>query len=111
MPESHLVLVLEPSHIHALSLETTFKQERVCNPVRVLRNDYELRCYLEGAGVYSDRELFPLPSLLLFDFSDSLAAINILEWLGENGYLDWFPAMGSAIIMQTLFCRWVSTKA
>ena len=94
MVESHSVLVLEPSTANALSLETAFYEQQVCNPVRILRNGYELRSYLKGAGQYANREVFPIPSLLLLDFSDATTAVNLLEWLRDRGYLDHFPVIG-----------------
>ena len=91
---SHFVLVLEPSTANAQALETAFNQQHVCNPTRILRNGYELRSYLNGAGQYANRELFPIPSLLLLDFSDATTAINLLEWLRDRGYLNEFPVIG-----------------
>jgi len=92
--DSHFVLVLEPSHIAARQLEAAFHDCKVCNPTRVLRNVYELRSYLTGAGLYSNRELFPEPSLLLLDFNDPGAAVNQLKWLKDRQCFNRFPVIG-----------------
>ena len=94
MSDSRLILLVEPSSADAISLETAFRKQHLPHPVRVLRNTYELRSYLNGAGIYADRVLFPLPSLLLLDFSEPMTAINTVEWLEQQGYLSRFAVIG-----------------
>ena len=94
MSEAHFILIVEPNIGDALYLEAAFRLHTVRHPARVLRNGYELRSYLKGAGVYANRELFPLPSLLLLCFCEAIPAINMLEWLRDSGYLDHFPVIG-----------------
>ena len=94
MSESRLILILEPKNEHARVLEWAFERASVRNPGRVVRTEDELRTYLRGAGVYGNRELFPMPSLLLVAFGAPSTDLALIRWLRDEKYLDRFPLVG-----------------
>ncbi len=94
MPDSRFILIYEPNIRDALFLEDTFGQLELAHPIRVVRHGSELRSYFSGAGIYANRENFPIPSLLILNLSQSLTAVNVLEWLGPLGFMDDFPVIG-----------------
>ena len=52
----------------------------------------EAIAYLEGAGAYSDRSKFPLPSLILLDLKlPKKSGLEILEWLKSRTNLRKIP--------------------
>lgn len=54
----------------------------VANPLQVVSNGEELIAYLKGEGIYSNRELFPIPSLIFLDLKMPYRdGIDILKWL------------------------------
>lgn len=65
----------EPTNIllaedNKMDIELTldaFRQSRLNNKINVVRNGEEALSYLLGEGIYSDREKYPLPGLVLLD--------------------------------------------
>jgi CheY-like chemotaxis protein len=90
MNNSKLVILVEPELKEVLLFEWAMKRLHVRNPVRVMQKTRELREYLEGEGPYSNRELFPLPRVILLDLDlPGLEAASFLHWLrNESGCRD-----------------------
>jgi len=106
--QPQFTLVFEPNTRDALLLEEALKQENLTFPARVLRHASELQSYLVGAGIYSNRELYPMPTLLLLDFCEGVTSTPLLEWLGNRRFLDQFAVIGmgshmSAHVLQIAF--------
>lgn len=55
------------------------------NPFRAVQNIEQLRRYLEGTGVYRNRELFPVPGLILLDLDSKFNGVEtFLQWLRNS---------------------------
>ena len=62
--------------------------------VFVCRNTSEARAYLLGAGMYSDRQKFPFPEVIVSDVrigEDS--GVHFLQWLREIPHLQEIPVI------------------
>ena len=65
--ENAVVLLVEESIGELYTFEKALRHGGFRNPVRIVRHAQEARCYLEGVGVYGNREAYPLPSLILIN--------------------------------------------
>lgn len=69
---------------------------RVVNPLHVVTNGEEVIAYLKGDGIYSDRQHFPIPSLIFLDLKMPFAdGIDVLKWIKTQ------PAFDCRIIILT----------
>jgi CheY-like chemotaxis protein len=51
-------------------------------PVRIVVSSKEVIAYLEGHGLYADREVFPYPGLILLDLRmQEMNGFELLQWL------------------------------
>jgi CheY-like chemotaxis protein len=95
MNNSKLVVLVEPELKEVLLFEWAMKRLHVRNPVRVMQKTRELREYLEGEGPYRNRELFPLPRVILMDLDlPGLEAANFLYWLRHESDCGDIPLIG-----------------
>jgi len=55
------------------------------NPLQAVQNVPAAIQYLEGADIYADRSLFPLPSIILIDLHmPEKDGFELLEWLRDR---------------------------
>jgi DNA-binding NarL/FixJ family response regulator len=95
MNNSKLIVMVEPKLKEVLLFEWAIKRLHVRNPVRVMKNTAELRGYLDGQGPYANRELFPLPAIVLLDLDlPGLEAANFLCWLRSDSTCKKLPVVG-----------------
>jgi CheY-like chemotaxis protein len=80
------ILVGEDDPDDVLLLKRVFNLCRVSNPITVVPDGKEVIAYLSGAGQYADRNLHPLPAMLLLDlFMQPVTGIEVLQWIRNNG--------------------------
>ena len=73
----------------ATSLQQVLKRVGVANPVFEVSDGDEAIAYLSGAGMFCDREKFPIPSVLLLDLKmHKKSGFEVLEWLKGQPQLD-----------------------
>jgi CheY-like chemotaxis protein len=78
-PRHFLVVENDPSQ--AAMLDQAFSSVPDCGTVAVARNVSEAKAYLKGAGFYSNRSKFPLPSAILCSFRlDGDSGVDLLAW-------------------------------
>lgn len=95
MNEQKLILVVEHDADEVFLFERALKKLGVINPIRVLRYADEAKCYLSGIGGYANRELFPLPALLILDLDlPSQSGMELVDWIRRNRRLDQVPIVG-----------------
>jgi CheY-like chemotaxis protein len=68
----------------ALFMQVMVKSGRN-NPVIVVRDGDEAIAYLKGEGKFSDREKFPVPSILMLDLKmPRVSGFQVLEWIRQQ---------------------------
>jgi CheY-like chemotaxis protein len=73
-----LLLVHEPADREFLKKEL---QSRLENPITTVQTVYEAMDYLQGTGLFADRDRSPFPILLLLDLQiPDTTGFSILEW-------------------------------
>lgn len=56
--------------------------------VKTVQNGQEAICYLAGQGIYADRQLYPLPSLVLLDVRmPQKSGFEVLDWIRQHSTL------------------------
>lgn len=75
------ILVAEDREDDLELLKHMFKKFRVRNPIQVVDTVEKATAYLNGQGIYADRQTYPFPILLLVDLhlGDGGTGLNILR--------------------------------
>jgi len=79
------ILVAEDDPSDALLLERAFSKVSVNVPIHFVRDGQEVIDYLQGVAPFDNREIYPLPKLLVLDLSmPRLNGFEVLMWLRRN---------------------------
>lgn len=78
--EKFLVLIVIDSEEESFFLERALRQSSRFHVIGSVRNGEEAIAYLSGGGTYADRQLWPLPHVLLMEFSDVSGGKEVIEW-------------------------------
>jgi len=88
----HHFLVVENNPDDAFLITRAFKKVPHCGTLSLARNTSEAKAYLAGAGMYSDRRLYPVPSAILSDFSmEGETGVQLLAWMKKDPELSRIP--------------------
>ena len=82
-PRSHgaHILVADDSDSDRFFLLRAFTASGIKNPVRLLDTGAEVMLYLQGAGKYSDRQLYPFPRIIFIDLQmPPPNGFEVLRW-------------------------------
>ena len=78
-------LVVENDPNDAFLITRALKNFGTCGESAVCRNPSEAKDYLRGAGMYSNREVYPLPNVILTDLRmGSESGMELVEWVREQ---------------------------
>jgi two-component system, response regulator len=90
--KAHHFLLVENDAQEAAILNNAFAAIPDCGTVAIARNVSEAKAYLRGAGIYSDRDKFRLPSTILSSLQvagDS--GVDLLAWVKTDEELRRIP--------------------
>jgi len=63
-------------------MKTMFRRSHILNPLQCVRTVQDAICYLKGEGMYSDRTIYPFPTLLFVDLHlGDGSGFDILRWI------------------------------
>src|SRR6185436_5858453 len=80
--EASPILVVEDDENHAFFIRRAFARVGLLNPTHFVDDGDQAIAYLKGEGRYSNREEFPLPSLMLLDLKmPNTDGFGVLEWV------------------------------
>lgn len=92
--DRRLVLVVEDNADDVLLLQRAFQKAELVNPIQVLTDGQQAVEYLTGEGKYSDRDLYPLPAVILVDLKlPKLSGFELLARLREYPDLRRIPTV------------------
>jgi CheY-like chemotaxis protein len=82
MLQDQFILLVEDDPNDTLLIERAFQKAGLKDVLRIVRDGEQAIDYLKGAGQYANRELYPLPFLLLLDLKMPGAdGFEVLQWL------------------------------
>jgi CheY-like chemotaxis protein len=83
-PKTHTFLIVENDPNDAFLIRRALSSGKCGNPV-LCRNASEAKSYLKGAGMYQNRDKFPIPDLILTDLRmDDESGIELVEWIRQQ---------------------------
>ena len=80
--EQAVILVVDDRDDDLVIIKKAFEKARVVNPIITVQGGEEAIQYLKGEGDYSNRDEYPLPSLVLLDLKmPKVDGFEVLEWI------------------------------
>lgn len=90
----HTVLLVDSDTDQAHFTRLALQRVGVITPVQLARDGEEAIAYLSGAGDFGDRELHPLPMLMLLDLKlPHISGVGLLSWLRDQPALRRLPVV------------------
>jgi len=94
MKQIYCLLVAEDDENDVFFLKRALQQADVKNPLHVVHDGQEAIENLAGAGKFSDRAQYPLPSLLILDLKmPRKTGMEVLAWLNASPGLRNLPVV------------------
>jgi CheY-like chemotaxis protein len=88
------ILLAEDREDDIILLQRAFKEGGIRYPLYIVRDGEEAISYLAGFGRYSNRELYPLPALLLLDLTLPVTdGFEVLRWIRSRPELSDLPVV------------------
>ena len=89
MPNYSLILLVGDRPDDVDLIQRACEQSGIARTIRALQDGAEAMDYLCGAGNYSDRREYPLPSLVLLDLNvPSGSGLEALQWIRKQPGLE-----------------------
>lgn len=94
MYDSPVILLVEDSEADAFLVRRAFERVGAKHRLEHVKNGEEAINYLAGEGVYADRTLYPVPSLVLLDLKMPLRdGFEVLTWIRGRPELARVPVL------------------
>jgi len=85
VPNEPLILLVEDFPDDVKLLRDALEKANINNPVREAWDGEGAMAYLKGEEKYENRELFPLPDLIILDLDlPKLSGLEVLRWIREQ---------------------------
>jgi len=79
------ILQIEDDPNDVLFLQRAMEKAGVANPIQIASDGQEAIDYLQGAGKFFDRGIFPFPSLVLLDLKlPYVMGLDVLRWIRQQ---------------------------
>lgn len=79
------ILLVEDSEDDVFIMRHNLKRAGIANPLQVVTDGQMAVDYLSGKGSFSDRERFPLPSIVFLDLKlPYLHGFEVLDWVRQQ---------------------------
>jgi CheY-like chemotaxis protein len=94
MHKTTIILLAEDEANDVFMMQRAIRKMNLSISLQVAQDGYETIEYLSGQGKYADRELYPLPSLILLDIKmPRKNGFDVLQWLKDDGTLTHIPVV------------------
>jgi len=86
--DHHAVLLVEDNPDDALLMESAWKSARIRNRLPVVSDGEQALAYLNGMGIYADRDQYPFPVAVFLDLKlPRIDGLDVLAAIRENPQL------------------------
>jgi CheY-like chemotaxis protein len=86
------ILLVEDSPDDVLLVRRAFQKAGIENPIVAVENGDEALAYLNGTGIYADRQKYPLPTLTLLDLKlPRRSGLEVLAWVRQHSGIKRMP--------------------
>ncbi|AFY55842.1 response regulator with CheY-like receiver domain and winged-helix DNA-binding domain [Rivularia sp. PCC 7116] len=93
LKESGILLVEDDSN-DILFIQRAMKRSKLNNPMQVVRDGDEAVAYLAGKEKYADRNVYPLPTIILLDLKlPRRSGLEVLAWLRQQHVIKRIPVV------------------
>ncbi len=76
------ILLVDDNPHDVVLLRLAFRRVGIIDPIKLVKDGVEAVAYLKGDGLYADRRLYPLPTLILLDLNMPLTSgFDVLQWI------------------------------
>jgi CheY-like chemotaxis protein len=87
--KKYAVLIADDSEDDSFFLERALRQSKHFQVVGAVPDGRDAIAYLAGEGMYADRQLWPLPDVLLVDLHmPDMDGLAVLEWRQQQNFPD-----------------------
>ncbi len=88
------ILLVEDNQMDIILTLDAFKQAKLSNMISVAKNGQEALDYIFGHGKYSDRNEYPMPTLILLDLKmPGIDGFEVLRQIKNTDYLKRIPVI------------------
>ena len=85
MSKQSIFLLVEDNEDDAYFMQRAFEDAGLKNPLHIVRNGEQAIDYLSGVKVFSDREKYPLPSIIFLDLKmPGRDGFDVLTWVRQE---------------------------
>ncbi len=90
----YTILLIEDDPNDVFLIQRAFSKAKIMNPIQTVKNGEDAISYLAGKDVFSNRERYPLPVLILLDLKlPRISGHEVLEWLRQQPGLKRIPVV------------------
>jgi CheY-like chemotaxis protein len=87
-----MILLVEDDENDVFFLKRALQKARLSLPMHVATNGREALDYLQAVGKYSDRAVYPIPSLIFLDLKlPFVHGFEVLAWIRQQPSLNHIP--------------------
>lgn len=88
------ILLVEDDSNDILFVQRAFRQANLNNPIRIVKDGDQAVSYLNGENEYINRDVYPLPALILLDLKlPRRSGLEVLEWMRTQKHLRRIPVV------------------
>jgi CheY-like chemotaxis protein len=88
------ILLVEDDSNDILFVQRAFRQANLNNPIRIVKDGDQAVSYLNGDNEYINRDVYPLPALILLDLKlPRRSGLEVLEWMRTQKHLRRIPVV------------------
>jgi CheY-like chemotaxis protein len=89
-----MILLVEDEADDVFLMERAMRKAKLCFSMHNAKNGQEAVDYLQGAGKYSQRATYPLPSLIFLDLKiPFIHGFEVLRWIRQQPSLNGIPVI------------------
>jgi len=94
VPPGNPILLVEDNDDDVFAIQRALKVAQISNPLQVVTDGQQALDYLRASGKYSERDKFPLPSVMFLDLKlPYVHGFEVLSAMRQHGFLNSIPVV------------------